>query len=297
MSPVKTTRELSAPPGTLGLYAKAALPLIPGASRLPFVAGHGSRLPNTELRLDGVRADSDQLAAYARVCGFPLRDTLPPTYLHVRAFPLHMAVMTDGAFPFGAVGLVHVRNRVEQLRPLHVGEAVDLRVSLMPLQPHPRGKTFTLVTEARAGDELVWREASTMLRRGRGSGAPEPRPPAAEDAVRPAALPFVAEWRLKEDLGRRYAAASGDRNPIHLHRVSAKLLGFPRAIAHGMWTKAHALAALESALPDAFTADVRFRRPILLPSAVTFAADGGAFAVRGRRDDTTIHLEGTVTTA
>ena len=56
-----------------------------------------------------------------------------------------------------------------------------------------------------------------------------------------------------------------------MHSLTAKPLGFPAAIAHGMWTKARALAALESRLPDAFAVDVRFRRPILLPAKVEFA--------------------------
>ena len=37
-----------------------------------------------------------------------------------------------------------------------------------------------------------------------------------------------------------------------MHSLTAKPLGFPAAIAHGMWTKARCLAALESRLPDAF---------------------------------------------
>ena len=61
-----------------------------------------------------------------------------------------------------------------------------------------------------------------------------------------------------------------------MHSLTAKPLGFPAAIAHGMWTKARCLAALESRLPDAFAVDVRFRKPILLPARVEFAsADAG----------------------
>ena len=291
-------RALRSPPGTLGLYAKAALPLLPGASMLPFVPGGGGPLPRTRWTLDGVRADADQLAAYARVCGFQLRDALPSTYVHVLAFPLHMALMTDGSFPYGAVGLVHLRNRITQHRPIGVGEAFDLAVFTMPPQAHPKGTTFTIVSEARVGGELVWQDASTMLKRGRPPKGAAPAPPRARDRG-PAAkdLPFVARWRLPESLGRQYAAASGDRNPIHLHALSAKLLGFPRAIAHGMWTKARCLAALAPTLPDAYTVDVAFRRPILLPGAVAFAADpaAGRFAVRSAKDDTKIHLEGRVT--
>ena len=89
---------------------------------------------------------------------------------------------------------------------------------------------------------------------------------------------------------------SGDRNPIHMHDVPAKLLGFPRTIAHGMWTKARCLAALESRLPRAFAVEARFRKPVLLPSTVMFGAadeDGGAirFAVRAARDGAP-HLDG-----
>lgn len=112
-----------------------------------------------------------------------------------------------------------------------------------------------------------------------------------------ASLPSSAEWRLGGDLGRRYAAVSGDRNPIHMHSLTAKPLGFPGAIAHGMWTKARCLAALESRLPDAFAAEVRFRRPIVLPARVEFAATAEGeeigFAVQDARKRTP-HLEGLV---
>jgi acyl dehydratase len=84
-----------------------------------------------------------------------------------------------------------------------------------------------------------------------------------------------------------------------MHSLTAKPLGFPAAIAHGMWTKARALAALEPRLPDAFAVDVRFRRPILLPAKVEFAtADDGEeidFTVRGRgAKRSNRHLDGRV---
>jgi len=288
MSPA---RELSAPPGTVGLSLRAALALIPGASLLPFVAGGGGEIPDLALALEGARLDRERLAAYARVCGFTLRDALPGTAPHVLAFPLHMALMTDGSFPFAAVGLVHLRNRIAQHRPIGVGESLDLRVHATPLEPHAKGRTFTIVTEARIGEALAWEEHSTMLRRGAGEVAASDR----ADGTAGPALHATAEWRLPEDLGRRYAGVSGDRNPIHMHALSAKLFGFPRAIAHGMWTKARCLAALESSLPEAYTVEVDFRKPIFLPGHVTFAEARQRFAVRSAKDETTIHLEGTVT--
>jgi acyl dehydratase len=281
------TKKLESAPSILPLYARAALPLLPGASRLPFVPGGGGEIPDVRLELDRVVADPKAVAAYAKVCGFTLRDSLPPTYPHVLAFPLHMALMSDGSFPFGAVGLVHIANRITQYRRLGIGEELSLRVQATKIAKHPKGRSFDVVTEARVGRQIAWESTSTFLRRGKGDpGATsgEAFPIVAED------VPASAEWTLPGDLGRRYAAVSGDRNPIHMHSLTAKPLGFPAAIAHGMWTKARALAALDARLPDAFAVDARFRRPILLPAKVEFAtSDGGEadgeeidFTVRGR---------------
>jgi acyl dehydratase len=293
------TRTLDGSPRVLPLYARAAAAtFVPGAGRLPFLPGGGgaAEIPtDLALELPDVAIDPDHLAAYAKVCGFRLRDELPATYLHVVAFPLHMALMSDGRFPFGAVGLIHVENRIVQHRPVRLDERVALRVHATALEAHARGRAFTIVSEARAGDEVVWTDETTILRRERSNGNGAGRP-AREDAPEPP--PANARWRLRGDLGRRYAAVSGDRNPIHMHDVAAKVLGFPGTITHGMWTKGRCLAALENRLPRAFAVEARFRKPVLLPSTVSFGAadeDGGAmrFAVRAARDGTP-HLDGRV---
>jgi hypothetical protein len=296
------TRTLDSPPSILPLYARAAAPLIPGASWLPFVPGRGEAIPEIELVLTGVRPDSDAVAAYAKVCGYCLRDHLPPTYPHVLAFPLHMATMADGGFPFAAVGLVHVENRIVQHRRIRLDEELKLLVRPAELQPHKRGQTFSLFTEAWVGSEKAWESESTMLRRGPtpsafgvGGAEPDKKRTQADGEGRDEGLTPTAEWRLGGDLGRRYAAVSGDRNPIHMHSLTAKPFGFPAAIAHGMWTKARCLAALESRLPDAFTVDVRFRKPIRLPSTVEFLSGGGGgeihVAVRDAKQQIP-HLDG-----
>jgi hypothetical protein len=274
---------------------------VPGASALPFIAGGGSEIPDLELVLTEVSVDPGRLADYDRVCGFTLRDELPATYVHVLAFPLHLALLTDGRFPFPAVGLVHIHNRIIQHRAVRLGEGLSLRVRASALEPHPRGQKFSLLSEARVGQELVWEEESVNLRRrgggdsGESGGAPSETPAPTPETDE---LPATAEWRLPGDLGRRYASVSMDHNPIHIHSLTAKLFGFPSAIAHGMWTKARCLAALEAELPDAYTVDVSFRRPILLPAKVVFGErDAGEsvvdFGVRDARKGST-HLLGSV---
>ena len=115
-----TTRELSSSPSMLLMFARAGVAMIPGASRLPFVAGGGRDVPDLTLRLTDVAVDPDRLSAYNRVCGFDLRDTVPVTYPHILAFPLQLSLMTDPSFPFPAIGLVHIANRIIQHRPIRI---------------------------------------------------------------------------------------------------------------------------------------------------------------------------------
>ncbi|MGB9183876.1 MAG: MaoC/PaaZ C-terminal domain-containing protein [Solirubrobacteraceae bacterium] len=289
-------RELSSAPAMLPLFARAGAAMIPGASRLPFLSGGGGEVPDEVVTLNDVRSDRSRLAAYDRVCAFPLSDTLPPTYPHMLAFPLHLALITSGQFPFPPIGLVHIANRIVQHRPIGAAEALSVRVWATGLEAHPRGTQFGICTEARVADELVWEEVSTNLRRGRSSE--EPSATASAEPPSSQGLPVTATWRLRGDLGRRYGAVSGDLNPIHVHSLTARLFGFPSAIAHGMWTKARCLAALGPSLPPSFTVDVAFKRPILLPATVSFAEGRERTEVRfGVRDTEheTPHLDGRVT--
>ena len=298
MASEPSEQVLSSSPRMLPLFAKAGAAMIPGAAKLPLLRGgaRGQDVPDTVLSLNEVSVERARLANYDRVCSFPLRDQLPCTFVHVLAFPLHLRLMTDPAFPFPALGLVHIENQITQIRPVLASESLDLRVWATPLEPHARGRKFDLRSEARVGDELVWEEISTILKRGPSGEGSERR---LTDGSKPSEeLPVTATWRLSGDLGRRYGSVSGDLNPIHIHPVSAKLLGFPSAIAHGMWTTARCLAALGPRLPDRFTVHAAFRKPILLPATVQFSeradAKGALFAVRGAGKGTP-HLDGRVT--
>jgi hypothetical protein len=238
----------------------------------------------TDVLTRRVEVDREALAAYDRVCGFRLRDELPATYPHVLAFPLAMDLMARGSFPFSPLGLVHIGNRIEQLRPARADEPLDLRVWAEGLGPHDRGTRFEVVGEASVAGEVVWRDRSTYLHRegGGGSSSSGSSPPAA-----------TAVWAVPGDIGRRYARVSGDANPIHLHPLTAKALGQPSAIAHGMWTKARCLAALEGELPGAYAVEVRFKVPLRLPARAAFSYRERAFAVHDARSGKP-HLEGTI---
>jgi acyl dehydratase len=265
--------ELPGAPSTGAIYRRAALGLLGRRS--------ATGLPDKEVVLREVAVDRGHLAAYDRVCGYRLDDRLPATYPHVLAFPLAMTLMSGEDFPFPVVGVVHVANRIEVLRPVGADERLDLTVRAADLRPHERGRQFDVLATASVGGVEVWRGISTYLRKEAAPGG-ERKPREPEEPPAPTAV-----WPVARDVGHRYAQVSGDHNPIHTSRLGARAFGFPRPIAHGMWTKARCLAQLGGRLPDAYTVEVAFKLPIALPATVAFTGaptgDGWSMEVRDRR--------------
>lgn len=258
-----TQVELSTIPAAGPLYRRAAIGLAPGLGP----ARRADRLPEVELIVRGVTVDRDHLSRYDQVCGFRLADALPPTYPHVLAGPLALRLMSAPEFPVPLVGLVHVANRITVHRRIDAAEPLDLSVRTVDLRPHDRGRQFDVLCTASVDGEVVWRGVSTYLRRERGGAEGARREP----GDRPTPPAPTALWRVGPRVGREYARVSGDHNPIHTSRIAARLFGFPGPIAHGMWSKARCLAALEGRLPDGYAVEVAFKLPLPLSSTVAFS--------------------------
>ncbi|HIZ34972.1 MAG TPA: hypothetical protein H9815_04275 [Candidatus Ruania gallistercoris] len=259
-------------PSLSGLYANA---LGRSARLMIRPPSRSTALPEVIYRVTEVPVDAEELVAYQHLLGERATDTLPAGFVHVAAFPVAMAVMAREDFPLPLLGMVHIANRVDQHRALHDEERLTVRAWAEQLAAHRKGTQVELVVEVTgsAADGVAWRGRSTYLAK----GVNLPGLPAAEEAA-PVGASWAAElpeptaqWQLSADTGRRYAEVSGDRNPIHLGSVPAKLFGFKRAIAHGMYTAARALTASGAGAAEAFTWTVAFGKPVLLPSTVSFA--------------------------
>ena len=291
---------------------RAALPSIPVLNQLPGIRKRGHD-PTVLRETRTATVSREHVRAYAAVCGFPVKDTAPLTYPHALAFPLHLAVLSSPLFPLPAVGTIHVANTITAHRPVTLGETLELEVTTGPLVAHPKGTAVDFRARAAVDGETVWESTSTYLRRGRAGvvstgstdgdlgstdgdlgstdgdlGSTDGDLGSTDGGVGSTdggetttyVVPGRITWRLQGDIGRRYAAVSGDHNPIHLHPLTAKALGHPRQIAHGMWTLARCVAALENRLPDAVTVEAAFKKPVLLPGTVAFGQDALAHGDR-----------------
>ena len=280
------TIELTHAPSAVSLYTAAVRA---SSKRTVPVAA----LPELTYVRPDVAVDAGHVARYAQVCGFTREQGVPLTYPHMLAFPLHMKLICASSFPWPVMGMVHLTNSVRQHRRIEPGDRLRVEASFGPLTAHDKGQLFSILTRVLRGGELVWESESVNLR----MGVKAPRGPAFESALLYAApLARQADFSAPANIGRRYGRVSGDLNPIHLSALSAKLFGFRQAIAHGMWTKARALAALLPRRPlDAGFAAVEFKTPLFLPARASLwtapLEDSLLFEVRNGRGDKP-HLRG-----
>ncbi|WP_410209109.1 MaoC family dehydratase [Aquirhabdus sp.] len=281
-------RTFESIPNPIGLFAKVALSTI---KKNPY-----KTLPEAEYTVTKLKIDREHLNAYNKICGYPNLETLPPLYLGIRAMTLQLALMVNEAFPFPILGIVHIRNTVEQFKPVSVNDTIQLSTRFGEITPHEKGKLFTFISTAKVNNEVVWESVAYYLARGKSDVVVDKSKPK-EARLTQKAGDINVDFDLPEDLGRRYAKVSGDFNFIHIHKFTAQAFGFKRAIAHGMWTKARSVAALGE-LPPAYFLDVQFKLPVFLPGKVHLHAQKKAkvttFELTDAKDGKP-HLVGTLT--
>ena len=235
-------------------------------------------IPGTRFSLD--RIDAAQVARYRERFGFA-GAAIPLTWWYLPAQRAQLATMLHDVFPFRLPGSVHTANALcafappDPARPL----LLDTAVTILPPAGNGAVRAVLETTGTQDGAPVFDCVSTYLVVRGaarNGADAPSDTTDAS------AAMPALASWPVAPDDGRRYAALSGDWNPIHLWPWSARLMGMGRPIIHGMHTLAHACAALERAHGAPLgRLDARFRTPVPLGAAPVLHADAAeeAYAV------------------
>ena len=214
--------------------------------------------------------DRKHLAPYSDICGAAAGATLPIAYPHILAMPLHLAMLGAEAFPVKLFGLVHVQNRIAMREPLSADEPAEIRCWIEGHRDTERGQEFDLHTEyVVAGEPLLGRDLHVPRAQARAA-----RAPAKTTISRAPSKARRMRWRSsraafarRPGLGRRYGFISGDVNPIHMSDLTARAFGFPRAIAHGMWSLGRLASDFEAEQFDGgCELNVNFKLPIYMPA-------------------------------
>jgi hypothetical protein len=202
-------------------------------------------LSRQHLLINPLRQNAD-LAQYQHLLGYAT-DRLPLCWFYPLLQKAQLASMLDlPGLPI--VGLVHLRNRLQ--RPAgHAPAAwstdllaqstrwrIDSQLSLS------QSDHWLLAAQQQLYiDDQLWLTAeSCYLVKKSPNSQPRPVLPAISSGR------LLQQWPTDAALARRYAALSGDWNPIHLWDWSARLLGQRQAILHGMASA----ALLEARLPQ-----------------------------------------------
>jgi hypothetical protein len=293
MMQAKHSLEFARAPSVWSMYPKIMM------SRKPTLVPDGGEVPRIEARLASVTIDRKHLAAYSEICGASAGATLPIAYPHILAMPLHLAMLGAEAFPVKLFGLVHVHNRIAMRQPLSAEEPAQIRAWLEGHRDSERGQEFDLHTEYVVAGEPLWDETCTFLSRKRAPAGAARTTTIARGGDAPDAVAVKSSsFRAPAGLGRRYGFISGDVNPIHMSDLSARAFGFPRAIAHGMWSLGRLASDFE---PEQFDGgcelSVAFKLPIFMPAWLMLQRwpieNGAGFALRDGQGEKP-HLTGTL---
>ena len=251
------TTHLHKIPNSFELYSRIATSVIKKPKTF---------LPNLEVRIDNLSISEKDTNAYNRLLGFGLTNHIPSTYLFVKSFNLKTYLMSSMEMPFPMLGMVHFANKIKQIEPLNYNEKFSIICRTGNLIAHSKGQAFEINTSVEINGKSIWEETMVSLCKGK-EGIGE----VLEWDIQDIADKYEKRtWNFEDNLGLKYAQASGDFNPIHLHPISAQLFGFKRHIIHGMYTAGKVLAQFSKVWNQPHEFATSFKTPIFLPSAVVF---------------------------
>lgn len=269
----------------LKLYAQAAV------HKTSIIVGQVPSLPSKRLsKIVDINAKHcqqyNQLTHWDSQLSSPnYPNVIHPNYVQTLSLSMQLEMMVASEFPFKPIGLVHLANKIAFSFLPEQDARMTLETSFGELYWHKRGWVIEVVTDAYIGTNLALTGKSYYLSRTKHAIEDEqmvslvnPLPSWISEGIDAQHLNQTPneddELVFSDDIGRKYARVSGDYNPIHLHPYTAKLLGFKKAIAHGMFSKAWALSLLAQKNPifkSGACIKVLFSQPIVLPLTTQLA--------------------------
>ncbi|XP_064624495.1 3-hydroxyacyl-thioester dehydratase X-like [Lineus longissimus] len=248
------------------------------------------------------RVDVGHLRLYKAVCGYPHTCKIPVYYMECFSIPVVTTLVTSSKFRLSPLGLIHIREVTDQYEDILVG-TYNVSAKVSEYRETERGVEVDIKVETFNEDEIcVVKSIVTLLSRSKAAqkgGGRKTHPETAEEGDSPETIAF----EVPPGIGVKYARVSGDYNPHHLYKLTAKVFGFKSPIAPGMWTVAHTLAELHKngfvQLGAPLHVEAFFKRPLFIPGDVLVkhtmdsSEDGCTFRVENK-DTKEPHVIGSI---
>jgi acyl dehydratase len=205
----------------------------------------------------------------------------PPMFAVVLEMPALMAAVKSPEVigdPTRFLRLLHGEHDMTFFDVLKPGETYTTQTRVSNIADKGSGELIELtMTTELAGKKIVESKAGLFIRAEQATSKSAEKP-AADKAPAPTREVILrGEEPVSADQSLRYAAASGDHNPIHTDPAVAKKAGLPGIILHGLCTLAfaqkHLVNGLAGGQPDRLRAlRVRFARPVLMEQKLIISA-------------------------
>ncbi|MCG9624787.1 hypothetical protein L1D34_08015 [Vibrio mediterranei] len=211
--------------------------------------------------------DTEKLQRYKDYFGFS-KGSVPLPFLFVATQNEQLQLFTHPNTSIRPLGLVHTYIEFEQFDALDGEQSYEFQLELQAERKTDRGLSFELHGAFYRSGQMIARYRSGFLMPTKRKNVRSKNTP----PVLSTPLPELSTFTVSVSQAREYAKLSGDYNPIHLARWSAKLFGFNRPIIHGMYMVAKLLTTGDdsTALRNVGFA---FKKPVLMPTEVQVVQD------------------------
>ncbi len=210
------------------------------------------------------------VSEYRKVCFFSEYNPciLPITYLQTIFTSLLGKFITSSFFPVSPLGLIHIFQSCAQSRAVKTDERLDLVCTLESIVKTDKGIETVFALKALSCGETVWHGISVFLIKKKPGSKKKQFQTRKNKSVK--YFEHVESFSVPSDTGRKYALVSGDYNPHHIYPLFAKMFGFRRAIAHGMWSLARVAACLDKQFIINGPAEIKasFKLPVFMPATI-----------------------------
>lgn len=246
--------------------------------------------PGPKVCSDPYRVDAAATVAYARATNDDNPAHLagrvaPPLFAVVPALKTMVCARRLATDAF----TLHGEHDIHFVRPIVPGMVLVVEAQLIGVRHTSAGTTLTVRGTTRTGSAIVNEQYLVLVAQGRrlldeaGEAAPDHRTPPRLTVAAPLAR---LTFELDPDQTRRYAEASGDRDPYTFDPEEARKRGLPGPIVHGLCAMAFAARAVVAACcgGDSTRVDrlaVRFSRLLLMRAGQRLTT---AIWPAGRRD-------------